>query len=381
MLHWNGYLNYIVFFIVYSQLTFCFFSLSRSENGLSHIPANPCKLEAASEVFVKLGVDGSLLVSEEINASGSRKYSVVRDVKKFWEFINQKHFSATPGLFYELYTKHKPFKLFFDLDFKTVNLPQMNLTVNGYLNYFLGALSSYARLFNYPELSDRDKYLCLFANGVENQIPVHSIHVISNHGKYFRKIEEVKQFVVNFIKYCENAQDDYLIGKLSRSISEVIDTRVYTINRNFRLLLNCKFKNRTRPFLLNTKEPPYDLIIFTASLIQPLHAIEEADYLPSVPRNNTEIPYYVGTSLDVFDAPLQAKIKDLIGGKRILNIKQFAESRVVFYINMADDKFCRNVNREHTNNNVTYVANIVLQTVRQRCHNITTCLGYLSDPL
>ena len=65
---------------------------------------------------------------------------------------------------------------------------------------------------------------------------------------------------------------------------------------------------------------------------------------------------------------------------KVTKIKEYGGFRKIYVIGLSGVKFCKNVNREHSNNNIYFCVSLENGCYYQKCHS-QLCIGYRSNPI
>ena len=232
--------------------------------------------------------------------------------------------------------------------------------------------------------------------------------------------------------------NNYRVTKLvagQPQVSTLVDISVYTNNRNFRILLSSKFKDRGNrplhlyipPVIIPQQDLTYD--IFRRTLIacngikdwnllawpnkqvprkrrrlnlhnasQPLRR-QESDIVRrnvvAVPipnlmavRNQTSAvdqypklwSYFDTHILPTWHLPLDQNLSPIACAPSVRSLKYSRYNNNFVYINVTGNRYCHNIQRQHTSNQIFFRVELTKFIFRQGCYDIG-CNGVLSRAL
>ena len=324
------------------------------------------------------------LFSWEVGICGQRKF-LVTSVTKFWQFyskLDKRHY-------YEVITEDKLCKLHLDLEYRRLG----NENKSGYemTNFLLKKIDEIL-LREHGVLNTKEDVIILESSNDDK----FSIHLV-----YLKVVMESNIACGLFIKRILNSfnREDKEVCKIWNKKSEdanacFIDSNIYTRNRSFRLYKSTKLGKAT-PFLLSSLDVSSkamvsaqlsEFSIFKPSMVTHIpddfHLIKceelengggTADGVVRQVSNNNLPIFQFPSPFGEIDQFLLSKIKP----GRLLSWKYGSQHDSYTY-NTKDYRYCENIKRAHSSNNVYFVLFTKTGVIRQGCYK---CSPFLSEPI
>ena len=210
----------------------------------------------------------------------------------------------------------------------------------------------------------------------------------------FRTNELISAFL-NVFKSSLTSSDEAFFQVINKGkLTSFVDERVYTKNRNFRLIDSWKY-GKTTPLRLaafdkhsqkfsSLSAEESRFLIFKSSLVtsieEDIKVIKIDIPLQPAPSSNKSGEPSITSSNSVAPYPeLDEFVQSLLppgGFIRSWTISRSNMSNILY--NIGGRRYCANVGRDHRHNHVYYLCNIARMTVVQMCHS---CVGYKSDEI
>ena len=167
-----------------------------------------------------------------------------------------------------------------------------------------------------------------------------------------------------------------------------VDQSVYTRNRALRIYLSSKFGSRAAfhpadhpsPGLVAPSRALFERSLVTHHVSAParlLTATGPCSSSSSAPF--VDFPSADGAAPSDLDAFVLSIATENGGPSATIRSRQLSPDRGTLRFNMAGNRFCHNVRRQHKSNNVYYDVKLSHGVVFQRCTD-TDCRGYRSSP-
>ena len=334
------------------------------------------KKQSEAIQFSKTSLDLRVF-SKEISVKGSRIF-FVSTVDRMWSWYR----IANSRKHYEVISQRLS-KLYFDLDYKMVD--------NGDKD---GAEMTLALIRKVNEVLKEDFNIVNKHQDVlvleSSTCKKFSIHLV------FTKVHFSNNLSMrNFIKLLESKfteKEKKLFQVKDRGqISSFIDSRVYTENRNFRLYLSEKY-GKSNPLVVSKLDTSVEKLsltqdiefeVFKSSLIT---LIQDGSKEVKMTVNNkltTSIEsrhqnHHFTSGSSPFPDVEEFILKKIQPGGRIRVWKFYeSETNCILY-SIEGWRYCENVQRHHSRNNIFFICNLYTMTLVQGCH---TCFGFRSDPI
>ena len=337
-------------------------SFSKQDQALEH-----SKLKSELHVF-----------SREFDCRGRRTF-LVTSIPQFWQHYQ----TQSTKTFYEVIPEGKC-KLHLDLEFSREK--NQNETKNGeqmsklLISKLLECLKN---IFNHK--SDLKDVLVLDSSNSFK----YSSHVIFTK-TYFSDNRDIGEFLNVFNTTMSMAEKEFFEVQNKEKIESFIDDKIYSRNRNFRLIGSCKFGKST-PLIVSRfdehsqqfsslPEAEAKFLTFKSSLVTNIE--EELQTIDVHSRKNqlkaginhtrvcSTVKGHGPSPYPELDTFVQSQLP---AGACIRAWDIRAASSSVLY-NIGGRSFCRIVNREHTRNNIYMVCDLSSMTLVQRCHS-QSCKG------
>ena len=226
----------------------------------------------------------------------------------------------------------------------------------------------------------------------------------------FKDNQSCKDFVLSFLDALPPSDKfNFNVFDSHNELGSMIDMRVYNRNQNFRIMLSSKFGKNT-PLLLS-RENVYkwknqrDLFLDSLVSVRGYHVNTEqiAAKLPhgifSVGNLESELddhsaPETNDSKLDDHRAPgedppemtrtvdhLKNFLVNELGCGEVRKVKFFANrntGKSMFVFDFYNFRYCKNIGRKHSHNNVYFVFCCAKLVLYQKCYK---CLGYRSQDI
>ena len=330
-------------------------------------------------------VPGSFVFSWEIQIGGIRKYQV-STIEQFWSFYP----SCQRKKYYEVIASNKKAKLYWDLEFsKAENLHKDGNEMSRRLIEKVNeVLCKYFKVNN-----DAEDVLTL-----DSSTPAKfSQHLIFTR-VHFENNEVIKAFLSFFMsKLSDHERTVFQVSRRGQQVS-FIDRRVYSKQRNFRLFLSEKMGKSTPLKIANCdllsvkkfshmSEAEKEFSIFKSSLVTNIQEGSQEVKIPGswkefkhdqIYDKNPNIREFMSSQSPFPDVD-NFILRRVQPGGFIRCVKFYKGQNNSFIYNIGGSwKYCENVKRHHSSNNIYFICNLYAMTLVQRCHS---CVGYSSDPV
>ena len=320
----------------------------------------------------------SSVFSWEIGLKGKRKF-LLAPIDEFWV----KYQTWPDKKYYEVIKSDYPSKLYFDLEFSVKHNPKKD---GSEMCKMLLKLTSELLKDHLNHVAITKDILVLEASTAVK----FSLHVI-----YTKTIFKNNQMVGQFVKIVKNKLNEKFPGQFEvmkgDRVDHFVDSSVYRRNQNLRLFLSRKF-GKMNPLQLSSSLSSSDWKcdclekkkkVFMGSLVSNV----DTSIIPltlSIEDNNQNIrqPSVVSVPVKKVYGTIYSEIEEMVnnivkpGFIRDSIIYPGFSSIIVFLI--GGSKYCRNVRREHTSNNVYFICNLDDLTLVQACHS---CKHFRSTPI
>lgn len=353
--------------------------------------------------FAQVQGNGLMVFSFEGEAlgQGGKRNFVVTHPKMMW--VHQCERNLTQRCTYEVIQENSVCKLYFDLEFMYTHNSesdglQMTNTFIKIVCYFLlkefgvhcsrenivdltsHSFAKFSRhlIFNIPDVAFANNiYVGNFVNMICNQIRTWAREGMKETlGFKFSDVERL--FVTdtkgNKVLFC--------------------DEGVYTKNRNFRILRSTKF-GKNSPLVVAQENQYVPLkkagesteeLLFMDSLVT---TVRESPRILTFGDDGTKRSQCQqerkgsGPGMEGFShspyPEIDKYIQSILGQGYIRCWFYFPQSELLVY-EIANNRFCHNIGREHKSNGIMYVANLKLAVYYQKCHD-PDCQDYRSNPI
>ena len=346
---------------------------------MSHKSGIKCfsKQDQALE-YVKSNKDKELKVfSREFDASG-RRYFIVASEHDFWLDYQK----CKEKNHYEVISDTVS-KLYLDLEFSK----EENEGKNGEEMCKLLISKVLECLMNCFNHTCTTKDILVLDSSNQSK---YSAHVIFTR-TCFRTNELISAFL-NVFKSSLTSSDEAFFQVINKGkLTSFVDERVYTKNRNFRLIDSWKY-GKTTPLSLaafdehslkfstfSAEESRF--LIFKSSLVTSIEKdirVIDIPLQPAPSSNKSGEPSINSCNCVALYPELEEFVKSLLppGGFIRSWRRGYNMSNILYDI--GGRRYCANVGRDHRHNHVYYLCNIARMTVVQMCHS---CVGYKSDEI
>lgn len=307
---------------------------------------------------VKVFSKEKLKKKEDEKVDGKRIY-IVADYESFWDIYKSHQYKH----FYEVIRENTPCKLYFDIDSSNIDKKEGEELVLKLIHLIIERMKEdFNKNISFNSFIDLDS---TSNEKFSHHLIVHDCVFVNN---------EAMGYYVNYLIH------KFILGnEIYKKLSEMIDTSVYSRNRNFRLYLSSKSgkSNILNVSKLN-KFPFYSQKqLFLASLVCNIPDMKRDEYLSfnkqdvnidnlkfNIKSNfsSTSSDKYEELTLENSKYPLLDKfIKNELlsrpGSSRpiirsIINIKN-----LVIY-NIGENRWCENIGREHKSNHIMIIVNL-----------------------
>jgi hypothetical protein len=278
--------------------------------------------------------------------------------------------------FYEL-IQDKPCHLYFDLEFNIELNPDKNSDkmMSGFIGFVTDALYTQFGV-NDIEVVKLDSTTCT----------KFSKHVLFRSKEFkFQNNIICGYFVKSLIAILEDALRDsnhihFDLAKLlqiqtKQGLSYFLDVGVYTRNRNFRCWLSSKMgKHQCLEF--QTQEP-FIFDTFRRTLVcdgehSRMYPFQWDAYISNTIKSATSHVASYSKQISLYPKK-ESRLLYLIGEfglnpPFIRSFIEYPESHSILYI-IGGNRYCHNVEREHSSNNVYYIVSLDQDTYHQRCYD------------
>lgn len=354
--------------------------------------------------FAQVQGNGLMVFSFEGEAlgQGGKRNFVVTHPKMMW--IHQCERSPTQRCTYEVIQENSVCKLYFDLEFMYMHSPEsdgvkMTNTFIKIVCYFLqkefGVSCSRKNIIDLTSHSFAkfSRHLIFNIPGVAfaNNIHVGNfVIMICNQIRTWARegMKEMPGFTFSDV-------ETLFVTDTKGNKVLFCDEGVYTKNRNFRILRSTKLGKNTP--LVIAPENQYVPLTKTGD------SAEEVFFLDSLVTTVRESPKILtfgddgmkrlkcrqkeregaGLGMEGFShspyPEIDKYIQSILGHGYIRCWFYFPQSELLVY-EIANNRFCHNIGREHKSNGVMYVANLKLAVYYQKCHD-SDCQDYRSNPI
>ena len=179
------------------------------------------------------------------NDSYPFNYFIIDDFKTVEALIK------TNNNFFEILQFNKPLKPFFDIDFK---LDEYKINVEEYKNKILdNIIDEIKNIFVVCFNIKLDSHDIIILDGQRSDKL--SWHIIINNNYYFINIQQHKEFIY----YMQSK--NIILKYFDIALNNILDCSIYTKNRNFRLINQCKIKYNDKPFNIISNHSIKDTLI------------------------------------------------------------------------------------------------------------------------
>ena len=353
-------------------------------------------------------------------ASDGTRYFVTEDLPTF--YIKYMNMRDSDRSFYEIIRKSQPSRLYFDLEFdKRIN-PTADSKIM--MKLFRKRLVAEVQVILGIDLKkaslkdDAHEYFVQLDSSTEIKFSVHLILILPGE-TFFANNQQVGDFVQliwNKI-YQDNGDRTFIIKKRDK-FNQMIDAffadmSVYSNNRHFRLVLSAKFNEIGRRHFKYMQYP--NAILQEQNITSDLFFRTLASYfgncskdsvmilrwntsikLKSLPNTDFKVqscfknaPCHSGTMerfssvISYFSETVLKRWGSLYNEREDPNLLKI--SKVIYYENSErliikpkTNRYCTNVQREHTHNGIYFQIDIANFNYTQRCFS-HSCNGYSSD--
>ena len=354
-----------------------------SENLNSDIKSPFYKLNNALECASN--IPGSMVFAYEINSMRKRRYQVT-DLSKFWP----NYYLNRSKKYYEVIPANQQCKLYFDLEFQKAE----NVGKNGdemTLSLIKATNSLLEQLFNHK--SSQEDVLILDSS-TDSKFSKHLIFTKT----VFEDNKACGHFVNILLQQLSEEEKSMMIVRNKDSEVSFVDSKVYNSNQNFRLYLSSKF-GKNNPLVVSNIDTSCSHLsnldasdrshrIFLMSLISYVPGEMEAMKLDNVLKPDTvKQPPAPGNNSYTLSASPYPEIEDVISSlvhpgyieswRPLKHFNGDLAASVILY-NIEGNKYCQNVQRQHSHNRIYYLFNLLNLTLVQACNS---CVGYRSPPI
>lgn len=354
--------------------------------------------------FAQVQGNGLMVFSfegEALGLGGKRNF-VVTHPKMMWNHQCQR--SPTQRCTYEVIQENSVCKLYFDLEFMYMHNPENDgvQMTNAFIKivcYFL--LKEFGVCCSRKNIIDLTSYsFAKFSRHLIFNIPgvafANNIHV----GNFVIMIcNQIRTWAREGMKEMPGFtfSDVEILFVTDTKGNKVLfcDEGVYTKNRNFRILRSTKLGKNTP--LVVAQENQY------VPLTKMGGSAEEMLFLDSLVTTVRESPKILTFGDDEIRRPkirqkeregtgpgmegfshspypeIDKYIQSILGHGYVRCWFYFPQSELLVY-EIANNRFCHNIGREHKSNGVMYVANLKLAVYYQKCHD-SDCQDYRSNPI
>ena len=320
----------------------------------------------------------SSVFSWEIALKGKRKF-LLAPVEEFWT----KYETWPDKKYYEVINSDHMSKLYFDVEFPVKeNLQKDGLQMAKKLLEVTSELLK--EKFNH-DANDKDILVLEASTSLK-----FSLHIIFTK-TVFRNNQIVGKFVKNFVKkrLHEQFPGQFEVMKRGRII-DFVDSSVYGKSQNFRLFLSRKL-GKMNPLLLcsslNSPDWKCDSSenrrnVFMMSLISNIDAsisplsIEETSQELRQPTS-AYLNVHGGTKGTIY-TEIEEMVNQIVKPGFIRDSIIYPGYNSIIVFSITGTRYCANVRREHTSNNVYYICNLNELTLVQACHS---CKDFRSFPI
>ena len=318
-----------------------------------------------------------LVFSKEISVRGTRIF-FVSTVHQMWSWYAKTNLRKH----YEVISS-RPSKLYFDLDYKICD----NTDKSG--SDMTVALIKRVNIVLKEDFNIQNEYQDVLVLESSN-LKKFSIHLV------FTKVHfENNVLMQDFIKLLESKftkeEKQLFQVKSKEQVSSFIDRRVYTQNRNFRMYLSEKY-GKSNPLIvskLDTSVKEFSLVeeiefeVFKSSLItlvqdgsREVKMTSEVKLPTSNVSDHKQQSHHYSLSTSPFPDVEEFIMKRIQPGGKIRAWKFYERNSILYSI--SGWRYCQNVRRHHSRNNIFYICNLYTMTLVQGCHS---CYDYRSDPI
>ena len=326
--------------------------------------------------FYRSENDKNLFVySWEVGRCGERKY-MVTTLDRFWSFYQGLQHRS----YYEVIVESEESKLYLDLEY----IRGGNELKDGYemTKYLIQKINDH--LLSEYDVNNSMADILILESTTDEKFSIHlvffKIHLESN----IACGQLITQLLNSF-----NAEDKKHFQVLCKGSKEgcFIDSGVYSRNRNFRLFKSTKRGKKT-PFLLSkldqssemrSSDVDQEFSIFKSSIITNIQA--DSNLIVCRGFNLTKDRFST-PSLHQFPSPFN-EIDDYLSnlikaeGGSLSSWKYVTEHENYIY-NTVGYRFCANVNRKHSKNNVFFIFLVGAGILRQGCNR---CMNFYSESI
>ena len=329
---------------------------------------------------------GSMVFAVEINSQKKRRY-LVTELSKFWP----NYYLNISKKYYEVIPANKPCKMYFDLEFQKAE----NMGENGdemTLSLIKATNSLLEQLFNHK---NSQKDVLILDSSTDSKYSKHLIFTKT----VFQDNKSCGHFVNILLQQLSEDEKSMMIVRNKESEVNFVDSKVYNANQNFRLFLSSKF-GKNNPLIVanidtscshlsNLDAPDRSFTIFLMSLISYVSGELQPIKLDNVLKPNTVsvVKHPLGINSYTLSASPYPEIEEVISNlvhpgyieswRPLKHFNGDLAASVILY-NIEGNKYCRNVQRQHSHNRIYYLFNLLNLTLVQACNS---CIGYRSPPI
>ena len=314
--------------------------------------------------------------SWETELGGKRKY-IVSKLEDFWRNYSQRE--SRDRKVYEVIPPTTSSKVYMDLEF----MKNENPSKDG--KELLKVLIEETCLLlknQFAHQVNQEDVLILEASTASK----FSLHVIFTQTA-FKDNRSVGDFVKMVLSKLHEKHSSLFMVKKKSQITNFVDISVYKRGQNFRVYLSRKLGKENTLYLSDAAHESWhfktDEDIFRASLIS--NVSNQIGVLSHTETScaNLDVPCApppmdIKSTRGKYKSPYH-EIEDLIVAKVYPGtIREciFRPNRLLFQI--SGNRFCDNVQRQHTNNNIYFIVNLEDLTLMQACHS---CFGFRGKPV
>lgn len=325
-----------------------------------------------SEAIEDAEASSCFTFSWETNLGGRRKYFVSK-LEDFWKNYIQR--TSSDRKVYEVIPPSLPSKLYLDLEYMKAE----NISKDGdaMLKILIDETSVLLKTMFDHQVCQED---ILILEATTNS--KFSLHVI-----FTETIFEDNTSVGDFVKLLVSVLNEkhpgmFMVTNKSR-LTNFVDTSVYKSRQNFRVYLSRKLGKSNTLHLSDAANDSWnfrtDEDIFKASLISNVTEKKRViSYKETKSVNVSATPSVkVNSTLGKYKSPYH-EIENMIAAKVYPGFIRdciYQPSRLIFPI--SGNRYCDNVKREHTRNNIYYIVRLEDLTFTQACHS---CSGFRGEP-
>ncbi len=332
-----------------------------------------------NEALEEAGSSSKFTFSHEVGYGGERKF-VTSSLDDFWRWYQSK--SEKNRKFYEVIPSQSPSKLYFDLEYPVMENEFKDADGRKMLDVLLEETKIMLyEMFGHQVLNEDIMIL-------DATTPLkYSLHVI-----FTKTVFENNSSMGCFVKVLKSKLHEthsglFDVKNKGRTVS-FIDSCVYKKNQNFRCYLSRKMGKENYLLLSNIENASWKYAskedIFKASIIT------NVDMGAAALKMKEDLPVQ-GPSTFVSTSPVTRKykykspyheIEEILLKKiypgYIRECIYFRGLSEIVIFPVGGTRWCSNVGREHSHNNIFYICNLGDLTLVQACHR---CHGYRGEKL